>query len=407
MNHAGGTFRIAVRKFGPFESAIQKQWDRFEQKEKTGLELSAMPMDLHPLHESLFGSGGLAGGGWDVAFVSTDWIAEAAAQRALLDLSPRLAADPPAAYPSAWTDSLLRFQSVEGAVLGLPYHDGPECLIYRTDLFDDPAEQAAYKRSTGSDLRLPQTWDEFRRVARHFHRPQNHLYGTVFAAYPDGHNTVYDFCLQLWTRGGELFDSAGRMNLDTRAAAEALAFYRTILNDRAAVHPGAREFDSVKAGLAFAAGEVAVMVNWFGFAAMSETMAESKVKGRVGVGLVPHGGGPHVSLNSYWILGIGAGSQKKETAWKFLRHCCSPEMDKLLTLEGGIGCRKTTWRDDEVNSVIPFYHRLESLHDGARELPRLANWAELASVIDEMVLGAINTEASEHELIARAQAKVR
>ena len=31
-------------------------------------------------------------------------------------------------------------------------------------------------------------------------------YGTVFAAFPDGHNTLYDFALQLWSRGGELTD---------------------------------------------------------------------------------------------------------------------------------------------------------------------------------------------------------
>ena len=103
-------------------------------------------------------------------------------------------------------------------VLGLPYHDGPECLIYRTDLFEDPDEQARYLAQHGQPLNVPRTWDEFQQVARFFQRPETDLYGTVFAAYPDGHNTVYDFCLQLWTRGGELFDEQGKWNLQTEEA---------------------------------------------------------------------------------------------------------------------------------------------------------------------------------------------
>ena len=236
-------------------------------------------------------------------------------------------------------------------------------------------------------VRVPETWEEFHRVARHFQRPREGLYGTVFAAYPDGHNTVYDFCLQLWSRGGDLFDMDGQFRVDTPVAREGLEFYWKMLRDAAAVHPRCREFDSVKSGLAFTAGEVAMMVNWFGFAAMSETIAESKVKGNVAVGLIPRGErGTHVSLNVYWVLSIGAGSPHKEVAWRFLRHCATPEMDKLLTLEGAIGCRKSTWRDADVNRVVPFYHRLESLHEGARELPRMANWAQLAAGIDRIVM---------------------
>lgn len=65
-------FRIAVRKFGPFESAIQKQWQTFEAAERTGLSLEAEAFDLHPLQETLFAEQGLAEGRWDVAFLSTD-----------------------------------------------------------------------------------------------------------------------------------------------------------------------------------------------------------------------------------------------------------------------------------------------------------------------------------------------
>ena len=399
-------FRVALRKFEPFEAAIRKQWEDFRRATGCTLELQAEACDLHPLYEELFEKQGLLRGDWDVAMLNTDWLAGVDQSGAALDLAPFIAQNPPDGYPEGWTPSLLRFQEFEGRILGLPFHDGPESLIYRTDLFENPAERAAYQARFGRILKVPETWEEFRDLARFFHRPEKNLYGTVFAAYPDGHNTVYDFCLQLWTRGGEVLES-GQVRLDSSAAVRGLEFYRAMLNDAAACHPQSRTFDSVKSGWAFARGEVALMINWFGFAAMAETVEGSNVKGRVGVATIPHDPASRgASLNVYWLLSIGRGSPHAETAYQFLRHAASAEMDKLVTLEGGIGCRKTTWEDPEINRRLPFYHRLKDLHRDARELPRLAGWAAIASVIDELVLQVINTSESVQSLDTSAQEKV-
>jgi multiple sugar transport system substrate-binding protein len=397
------SFRVAVRKFEPFERSLEKQWDLFAQRYRTSLQLEVIPLDLHPLHESLFAHRGLKSGEWDVAMISTDWLMEAAESGALADLTPLLKEAPPEDYPHGWSESLLRLQRFGEHLFGLPYHDGPECLIYRKDLFENAEERDRFARQYGEPLNVPRTWEQFHRVAQFFNRPQKRLFGTVIAAYPDGHNTVYDFCLQLWTRGGELFDHSGAMRLETPEARYALDFYRKLLRDTSAMHPESRDFDSVKSGFAFAAGEVAMMVNWFGFASMSETTPESKVRGSVGVAPLPSAGGPRVSLNAYWVMSLPTGSRHRETAWQFLRHCASAEMDKLLTLHGGIGCRKSTWSDPEVNSRIPFYHCLEQLHEEARELPRRRNWAQLSAVIDRTLLDAINTTEPTAEILERAQ----
>ena len=380
-------FRVAVRAFPPFESAIRKQWQLFEADARSGLELEAVALDLHPLHDALFGPSAEE---WDAAFVVTDWIAEAAASNTLLDLVPYIEASPPDGFPSAWAESLLRFQRVGNRILGLPYHDGPECLIYRRDLFDE------------AGLPPPRSWDEFHETARRLHRPEENRYGTIFAGFPDGHNTVYDFCLQVWSRGGNLLDSQGCIRLDSDAAREGLQFYRRIVRDAAAVHPRCAEFDSVKSGYAFANGEAALMVNWFGFAAMCQTAAESKVKDRVAVAEVPGG----VSLNVYWTLAIPSACRRPDLAWRFLRHCASSPMDKLLTLEGGIGCRRSTWMDDDVNRAIPFYREMDRLQTGARELPLMPDWSRRAAVIDETVIEALKSDRPEAELLAEAQERM-
>jgi len=397
------TLRVAIRRFGPFESAIRKQWADFCTVTGCTLKLDAVALDLNPLAETLFTNGGLQGGTWDVAFIVTDWLADAVATGALRDLSPLMAKDPVAGYPQGWVSTLTGMQQFGAAVYGLPYHDGPECLIYRTDLFGNPAEQAAFRRQYGYALEPPRTWNAFADVARFFTRPEQGLYGTIFAAFPDGHNTVYDFCLQLWSRGGELVDAKGHPSLDTPQARAALDFYRRALRDRRMTPPGLEEIDSVKSGERFAAGEIAMMVNWFGFAAVCEQPG-CAVKGKTAVAPVPAGeGGASASLIVYWLLCVASGSRHADCAYQFIRHCMSPAMDKLTTLEGGIGCRRTTWEDPQVNALIPFYHRLAELHGGTRTLPRSQALPALVHLIDDAVQAALCTDDATERILWRAQ----
>ena len=401
------TFRIAVRKFDPFESAIAKQWEEFNKVFPTNLTLELESFDLHPLYEVLFHQNGLASGDFDVAFLNTDWLATASANQLVCDLSAYIAAQPPQGYPEAWAPSLLRLQTFAGSVLGLPYHDGPECLICRTDLFSDEREQQDFESRFGCSLRIPTTWEEFRRVARFFHRPEKNLWGTAFAGFPDGHNTVYDFLLQLWTRNGSLQDASGSIRFDSVEAAEALEFYRAMMQDPEAVHPGSLDFDSVQLGQAFARGEIAMMVNWFGFAVWAETSPDSPARNKIQVAPVPHHPqSAAASLNIYWLLAIAAGCPRPDLAYRFLRHCSSPAMDKLLTLEGAVGCRRSTWNDAEVRDLVPHFRHLETLHADARELPQLAEWPRIASIMDGFVHAAATSREPVGKLLREADRQI-
>jgi len=397
--------RIAIRAFEPFERAIQKQYADFQAATGCPLGLEFESLDLNPLVDALFTRQGLKDGTWDIAFIVTDWIAEAVESGALVDIAPFMRRQPIPDYPDGWSPALIRFQQFGDAIYGVPYHDGPECFIYRRDLFEDPAERAAFAALHGYPLGVPRTWREFEEIARFFTRPDQGLYGTIFAAYPDGHNTVYDFCLQLWSRGGELTDANGVPTLDTPAAVAGLDFYRRMVNDRSVTPPGLEEIDSVKSGELFASGTVATMVNWFGFAAVCQQPGCS-VKDKVAVAPLPVGEGARsASLNVYWLLGVGSGSRHKAEAYAFLRHVSLPEMDKVTTLEGGIGCRRSTWRDSEVNAAIPFYHKLAELHEHTRELPRSRELPRLVHVIDAAVQSAISGSEPTEEILRRAQSE--
>ncbi len=312
-------------------------------------------------------------------------------------MQPYLDQAPIADFPHAWSPSLLNLQSFRGGFWGMPYHDGPECLIYRKDLLSH------------AGIGVPTTWSEFHEAARRLHAPEQGIYGTALALYPDGHNGFYDFCIHVWTRGGEPFNARARPNLTTPQAVAALDFLRTLAHDTSALAPGARDLDSVKAGLLFCEGKVALMTNWFGFAALGETGADSRVKGLVDIAPLPAGpapGGRSVSLNVFWVIGIAAGSQHPDLAWDFLRHLATAQMDRLTTLAGAIGVRRSTWIDPEINRAIPFYHKLGPLHEQARELPLHSRLAEISHVIDEMLASAVTSHRDSPSLLAEAQHKI-
>jgi multiple sugar transport system substrate-binding protein len=385
------TLRIAVRKFDAFETAIAKQFADFVAKAGADARLEFEALDLNPLHQALFEDRGLADGRWDVAFLPTDWIAEAQAAALLEDLDPWLERAPIADFPEAWSPSLLGLQRFRGGFWGMPYHDGPECLVYRKDLLE------------AAGIPVPQTWEAYHAAARALHAPDQGRYGAVMALYPDGHNSFYDFCIHIWSRGGEPFDAQGRPDFTSPQACAGLDFLRALARDAAAIAPNARDLDSVRSGLLFAEGKVALMANWFGFAAMCETLADSPVKGLVDIAPLPASGDRSVSLNVFWVLAIAAGSRRKALAWDFLRHCATAPMDRLTTLEGAIGVRRSTWSDPEVNAAVPYYHKLDWLHAHARELPALPHLAQVAHVVDRMLTRALDEDTATEVLLAEAQ----
>jgi multiple sugar transport system substrate-binding protein len=399
------TLRIALRNYADFEHALTEEARLFE-AQHPGTKIELISVGIHELYNSAITESGLQHGHFDLALLVTDWLAQAHAAGALEDLNPWHHRIPIHDWPDGWPRSLVQPLIFDGHLTSLPWHDGPECLVYREDLFQDPAARSAFKAQFSRDLAPPTTWEEFEQTAQFFTDPAANRYGTVFAAFPDGHNTLYDFALQLWSRGAELIDSTGRPSLTTPKALSALEFYRRIVRDPAICHPKSLQLDSTQSGDLFLNGEVALMVNWFGFAARSGREG-SPLAGKVAIAPIPTGyGAPPVSLSVFWALAMGKGSRQKELAWQFLRFVASPERDLGITRHGTVGCRLSTWRNPELQSRIPVYREVESISLGARQLPTGPDMASFAAIIDEVITRALTTTEPSAAILESAQREI-
>jgi multiple sugar transport system substrate-binding protein len=396
------TLRIAVREFSDFENALAEEIAIYRQLHpEIGFEM--VPLNLEKLHAELLETKGLRSGAWDIGYLVTDWLAETIEEGAVEELTPHLQRMPIPDWPQGWARSIVDPLYFGESLYTLPWHDGPECLIYRRDLFEDAAEQEAFRARYGYALEPPTTWSQFTDVARFFTRPDRKLYGTVFAAFPDGHNTLYDFALQLWSRGGELEGEHGNALLNTPQAVESLDFYRNAVRDSSMSYPGAETLDSTRSGDVFLSGAVAMMVNWFGFAARCDR-PDSPLRGKVSIAAVPAAQGkPAASLSVFWTLGIGAGSKHKQAAFDFLHFLTSPERDKERVKHGTVGVRLSTWRNREVQTQFPAYGKIEAISLGARKLPRSRSLPAFARILNEVAIAALTTDRPSSEIMKDAQ----
>jgi multiple sugar transport system substrate-binding protein len=398
------TLRIKYRSFDGFERALAEQTAHFAALHPgVGFELShAGPEELYA---EMIERGGAQRGEYDLMLALTDWLPDLMRRGGLLPLDDRLASAPPADWPHGWSESVLGLQrDAQGRVYALPYHDGPEIFHYRTDLFEDPAEQAAYERRHRRPLRVPETWSEFVDVARFFTRPNDGLYGTVVAGLNDGHNTVYDFMIHLWSRGGRLLDERMRPAFHGPEGREALQFYVDLVTKLGVTPPRTLEYDSVAAGVAYAAGEGATMLNWSGFMAVAQ-LPPSRIINRTRCARIPRGDGPsgrHATLNVYWVLGVCAGSRQPDLAYAFLRETASPAMDKVTSLAGGTGVRLSTWNDPQIQAQFQYYEVIEAVHLGADTLPAIPEYPAMNEIFNRMSWEAVQGQKSVDQALADA-----
>jgi multiple sugar transport system substrate-binding protein len=387
------SLRLVGRKFIGFEKALEQQARSF--RDAGGDEVEMEFLEVEDLYERMISNDGCAKGESDIMMVCTDWYPTLCAANALVPLNDFINQNPPPDWPDGWTDSMLQLQTSGGRILGLPYHDGPEMFIYRRDLFEDESEKNSFRERSGRALELPKNWTEFLEVSQHFTRPDDGLHGTLLATFPDAHNIIYDFFIQLWTRGGEVLDADdGRVAFNSKAGVEALQFEKDLIHTHKVVPPNCAEIDSVESGNVFSAGKVAMMVNWTGFASFADAHESSQVRGKVGCGQIPAGDGPNgssCSLNIYWCLSVTAGSQNQQAAYDFLRHCSHPEMDIITSEEGGIGVRRSTWIEF-ANRGVAGYSIMEELHANARHQPQVPSFGAMTEILNEHLNRALNED---------------
>jgi multiple sugar transport system substrate-binding protein len=236
-------------------AAVQAALPSF--KTKTGVQLVMDTMPYGALQTKVFAEFAAKSSYYDVVIVDTPW-SPALAQNleplsaymtkaSLNDLAPLNPADfiPKVFYdtavykvskpsmhypkPTAVVDPAA-IKKAGFDVYGLPIQANALALAYRKDLFDDPAQKAAFKKQAGRELTVPKTLDEFAEVAEFFTQPAKKLYGTTLMA-GTGDWATDDFKTLLAAFGGDgyMVGNNQELNFNSAAGVKALTYYRDLI----------------------------------------------------------------------------------------------------------------------------------------------------------------------------------
>jgi multiple sugar transport system substrate-binding protein len=293
----------------------------------------------------------------DVILIDVIRPAQWAAQGWAEPLDGYLGADKPKVvgqYLKAYADA----DQVGGKLYALPYFADAQFLYYRKDLLEK------YKRP------VPKTWDELMETAKIImdgeKNPQLQGFSTAGAPIE---GTVCTYLVPLWGAGSELTKN-GKLNLDTPAAKAAFQLFGRM--KQAGVLPkNIAEIPTDRIRIDFQAGNVIFAQNWGYFWNRVENDADTKVKGKTGVAVLPHDqGGTSATCIGGWQLAVSAYSKNKPEAVKFARWLSSPEVSKMQAiLASHMPVFPAVYKDPEVLKANPWFADALPVVEGAKSRP--------------------------------------
>ncbi len=234
-----------------------------------------------------------------------------------------------------------------GKTYALMYDGDLLQVCYRTDLFEDPKEKAAFKQKYGQDLAVPTSWADFMKVAEFFNRPPN-LYGTAFYAQ---RGFCYAWFVNIFAGlGGHWFDAKMKPGINSDAGYKALSL---LVEMKKYAPPNILQIDYPTLNQVFLDGSTAIVVQWDDLPLKCENPAMSKVVGKSGFAPCPQ--------RSYMpysrVMAVSAFSKNPEDAYRLAAYMQLPDVG--ITYVYDPECGEDPYRESYLNASAVKNHRGE------------------------------------------------
>jgi multiple sugar transport system substrate-binding protein len=225
---------------------------------------------------------------------------------------------------------------IDGRLLQFPRNIDVRLLHYRRDLFEDPAEQAAFARQHGRPLAPPQTWSELVEIAGFFTRPG--LFGFLFPGRDSGlFGTFYEL---LVTAGGELFDESLSPAFDSPAGIWAAEMIAELHHRRRVTPPNLAAWHYDEISSAFRAGHAAMVCDWPGSYHLYVNRETCTVADHVGLALLPMGpSGRRAAYAGCHSFAVTRSARRPDLAALLLAHFTGFDAQVSEARMGAIPCR--------------------------------------------------------------------
>lgn len=322
---------------------------------KTGINVEIVQIDNAVMYEKQGVEMAARTGAYDLVTAESMWKAEWANAGYIVPLDDYIKKSGIEKDIAQFDPVTLRLSGEwKGKIYALPYYTYNQGMFYRGDLFEDPGEKERFKKEYGTELKPPETWDEFYKVAKFFTRKpgdtlkgkklEKPFYGCGLMAgrFPEVQD---EFMAMLWGNGGDVFDKNFNPVVNSDIGVKTLEYYVKLVNECAP--PGARtsSYDEVvaqmKEGLIAMTGPF-FLDQWANIVQTEDAIPGAKI--------VPAEAPQKRGYIGAFGIAMTADSKNKDAAWEFLKFLMSKEAQKAFALGGGSTCRRDVLTDPEVVS---------------------------------------------------------
>ncbi len=339
----------------------------------------------------------------DVLLMDVVWLAQFAASGWLVPLDgyARAEGDAGAALDVFFPNVLDRADRYQGELIALPVYVDGGLLYYREDVLRRLEVTAP-----------PQTWDElvqYSLSAQEMMRPAHpHFFGFLWqGAQYEG--LICNFLEFAGSNGGGIVSDNGTIAIDTPENVAAARFMVDLIH-RWRVSPPSTftEMKEEEVRIAFQQGNGLFERNW-PYARPLHESAGSPVRGRTGIGLLPHfPGGRSVATLGGWHVGISQYSDQKELSWKLVRFLISYETQRKLALKlGWTPGRRDLYHDPLLLAELPHFAALQTVFENARPRPLLPFYTQVSEVLQRYLNAALAGRLTPEAALAAADRDVR
>ncbi|GHV94067.1 ABC transporter substrate-binding protein [Spirochaetia bacterium] len=269
-----------------------------------------------------------------------------------------------------------------GDVYALPFAGNVQLLFYNKALLDN------------NKIAVPTDWAGVLAASQTLKRAGK--LGYVIRG-QQGNPIVSDYLPLLWAYGGNVFDSSGKVTVDSQAAKDALQMYINLLGSGANYERN----DLVAAVADGNAGMALGWPSWFISGANAQA-AWAVIPGKSGPTAAAHPTG----MIGHWMMGVTANSTHKELALKFLQYVTSSASQKIMADNGGVPTRTSVYSDPVLAAKYSYYPTLLQATIDSVVRPRLASWSEIEAVYGAELSAAVSGAKNVDRALADAKAAI-
>jgi multiple sugar transport system substrate-binding protein len=350
-------------------------------KKRTGLDLEIDLLSYKYMLKEIKAS--KETGKYDVFSIDVPWIKELIAEDCIQELNEYIR-DEWKLTDTFQHDIFDEYSMYNGRRHVLPYSFTSQLLFYRKDLFDKLKNKRLYYDWYKEELKVPDTWEEYNKVARFFTRKFNPDSDTLYGTALGGRSfmgATSEFLPRAWAFGGDVFDK-DNIVIRSEACINALKNYIACFDY---AHPDSSNRWWDDEAIDFSEGHSAMMVQYSDQATMLRDSNISTVVGKTGFDMVPGG----VSLFGGWSIGMNKNSKLKDEAFEFIKWTISDDMSMPNAVLGRMIPYKSIRDSYELMAMYPWHRDTFKTFTSAKKriIPRNIKGECVSEQIFEEIVG--------------------